>query len=192
MGNQLRAKAAPPALHLINTLREKMSNKVTIRPLAAGDAAAVSALHARVFGPGRFARTAYRVREQRFNADGHVSKFCRAAVLGHRLIASVTLTPVSIGGARDGLLLGPLAVDPEFAGQGFGRGLVASAIEEAKVGGIAVIILVGDEPYYGRFGFKRVPPAQILFPGPVDQSRILGLELRDGGLAAAKGIVVAD
>ena len=167
-----------------------MSNKVTIRPLSVDDAAAVSTLHARVFGPGRFARTAYRVREQRRGVEEQVSKFCRAAVLGNRLIASVTLTPVSIGEARDCLLLGPLAVDPEFAGQGFGRGLVASAIEEAKAQGIAAIILVGDEPYYGRFGFKRVPSAQIQFPGPVDQARILGLELQEGAMAKVSGLVV--
>lgn len=169
-----------------------MSNKVTYRPLHADDAQAVSSLHAHVFGPGRFARTAYRVREQRGGACVQVSPFCQAAVLGNRLIASVTMTPIRIGTAGDCLLLGPLAVHPEFAGLGFGRGLVAAAIEAAKPTGIKAIILVGDQSYYGRFGFKRVAPGHITFPGPVDQGRILGLELEEGALAAARGLVVAE
>ncbi len=172
-------------------LKTIMSTKVTLRPLHADDLATVSALHASVFGPGRFARTAYRVREQRAGASLQVSPFCQAAVLGNRLIASVTMTPIRIGTVDNCLLLGPLAVHSEFAGQGYGRALVAEAIEAAKSADIKTIILVGDEPYYARFGFKRVSPGQITFPGPVDQGRILGLELQDGALAAAKGMVVA-
>jgi predicted N-acetyltransferase YhbS len=168
-----------------------MSNTVTLRPLHANDLATVSELHASVFGPGRFARTAYRVREQRAGASLQVSPFCQAAVLGNRLIASVTMTPIRIGIVSDCLLLGPLAVHPDFAGQGYGRGVVAAAIDAAKSAAIKTIILVGDEPYYARFGFKRVAAGQITFPGPVDQGRILGLELQDGALAAAKGLVVA-
>ena len=165
---------------------------VTLRPLHANDLAPVSELHASVFGPGRFARTAYRVREQRVGASLQVSPFCRAAVLGNQLIASVTMTSIRIGIVSDCLLLGPLAVHPEFAGQGYGRSVVAAAIEAAKSAGIKTIILVGDEPYYARFGFKRLTPGQITFPGPVDQSRVLGLELQEGSLAVAKGLVAAE
>lgn len=168
-----------------------MSNKVTYRLLTPSDAPAVSALHSHVFGPGRFSRTAYRVREQGARSASDVSPFCRAAFLGSRLVASVTLTPVRIGNISHCLLLGPLAVHPDFAGQGFGRGLIASALAAARTAGIKAVILVGDEPYYGRFGFKCLTPGQITFPGPVDQSRILGLELQDGALAAARGMVVA-
>jgi predicted N-acetyltransferase YhbS len=168
-----------------------MPNTVTLRPLHANDAAIVSALHASVFGPGRFSRTAYRVREQRSESGLAVSKFCRAAMLGDRLIASVTLTRVQIGTMADCLLLGPLAVHPDFAGQGFGRALVAAGIEAAKTSSINAIILVGDEPYYARFGFKPMAVGQITFPGPVDQKRLLGLELRDGSLNAARGLVSA-
>ncbi len=168
-----------------------MTNSVTYRPLHANDAAIVSALHAEVFGPGRLARTAYRVREQRGGGALLVSQFCRAAMLGNRLIASVTLTPVRIGAADGMLLLGPLAVHPDFAGQGYGRGLVAEAIDAARANAMRAIILVGDEPYYARFGFKRMPPGHITFPGPVDQGRILGLELLDGALAEARGLLVA-
>ena len=85
-------------------------------PLAADDAALVSALHARVFGPGRFARTAYRVRE----GTPPIARFCRGAFLGERLIAALRLTEVTIGGEPGALLLGPLAIDPDFAGEGWG------------------------------------------------------------------------
>ena len=166
-----------------------MTNAVSYRALRAEDATTIAALHAHVFGPGRFARTAYRVREQ--HGGIHVSPFCRAAVLGDRLIASVTLTPIRIGATPACLLLGPLAVHPDFAGQGYGRGLVADAIEAARAAVIRAIILVGDEPYYARFGFKRVTPGQITFPGPVDQGRILALELSEGALASAQGLIAA-
>ena len=94
-----------------------MSDKVIYRELTDGDSACISRLHAHVFGPGRFARTAYRVREQS-GAAALVSPLCRAAFLGNRLVASVTMTPVAIGPDCEALLLGPLAVDPEFAGHG--------------------------------------------------------------------------
>jgi len=168
-----------------------MPPSVAYRPLQASDLPSVSALHDEVFGPGRFSRTAYRVREQRGGGALLVSQFCHAATLGDRLIASVTLTPIHVGAARDCLLLGPLAVDPEFAGQGYGRGLVGEAVDAARKAGMKAIILVGDEPYYARFGFKRIPPGQITFPGPVDQGRILGLDLQDGALADVKGLVSA-
>ena len=164
-----------------------MTNDVTYRPLEAKDARAVSCLHELVFGPGRFARTAYRVREAKA-LDGQVSRFCRAALKGERLVASVTFTPISIGATPGYLLLGPLAVDPACAGLGYGRKLVADAIEAARPAGIKGIVLVGDQSYYGRFGFKPLAPGQIAFPGPVDQGRILGLELQPGALNARGAI----
>ncbi len=75
-------------------------------------------------------------------------------------------TPVTIGGKAGALLLGPLAVDPAFANRGYGRGLVAKALEDARAAGIAIIVLVGDEPYYGKLGFGRVPRGQITLPVP--------------------------
>ena len=121
-----------------------MSAPVTTRPLAADDAALVSALHARVFGPGRFARTAYRVRE----GTPPIARFCRGAFLGERLIAALRLTEVTIGGEPGALLLGPLAVDPDFAGEGWGRKLVSESVGHARADGVPLIVLVGDEPYY--------------------------------------------
>ena len=100
--------------------------------------------------------------------------------------------PILIGGKGGALLLGPLAVDPDFANQGYGRGLVGKALEAARAAGIALVVLVGDEPYYARLGFKRVPPGQIVLPGPADPERLLAVELAEGALAGYAGLVVAD
>jgi len=167
-----------------------MSEKILIRTAEPFDVPAIGALHARVFGPGRFARSAYRVREGR--RDGNqLSDFCHVAVRGNRLIASVTLSDVKIGGGSGALLLGPIAVDPEFAGQGLGGQLIAEGIADARSAGKAIVILVGDEPYYGRFGFKCVPPGQMTLPGPVNPIRLLALPLKDGAIEAARGVMMS-
>ena len=164
-----------------------MSPPPLTRPLAESDAASIAALHARGFGPGRFARTAYRVRE----GTGPVSPYCRGAFAGERLVAALRMTEVMIGGKAGALMLGPLAVDPDFANQGFGRRLIGEAIEAARAGGVRLVVLVGDVPYYGRFGFKPVQTGQIRLPGPVDPARLLALELAPGALAESQGLVVA-
>ncbi len=162
-----------------------MSPQVTNRRPTPADLPAITRLHALVFGPGRFTRTAYRVRE----GTPPVSPYCRVAMLGGRLIAAVGFTPITIGGTDGALLLGPLAVDPEFAGQGFGKRLISDALEAARADGVPLVLLVGDEPYYGRFGFLPVPPGEITLPGPVDPLRLLAAELRPGALALCKGLV---
>jgi predicted N-acetyltransferase YhbS len=149
------------------------------------DFPAVSQLHAKVFGPGRFTRTAYRVRE----GAPPLSPYCRVAMLGERPIAAVRFTAITIGGTGAALLLGPLVVDADFAGQGFGKRLVSEAMAAAKADGVQIMLLVGDEPYYGRFGFHPVPPGQIVLPGPVDPRRLLAAELTPGVLATVKGLV---
>jgi len=164
-----------------------MAPDVTTRPAQPEDSAEIAALHARAFGPGRFARTAYRVRE----GTGEVSPFCRVCLIGGEIVAAVRFTPVLIGGNGGALLLGPLAVDPAFANQGHGRGLVAQALEAARSAGITLIVLVGDEPYYGRLGFRRIPWGQITLPGPVDPNRLLAAELAEGALAGFAGVVTA-
>ena len=164
-----------------------MSPNVVNRPLAEADVPAVSLLHAKVFGPGRFARTAYRVRE----GTAAISPYCRGALLGDKLIAAVRFTPITIGGTGGALLLGPLVVDSGFTGQGFGRRLIDEAMKAAQTAGEKLVLLVGDEPYYGRFGFAAVPPGQIALPGPVDPRRLLAAELQSGALATFKGLVAA-
>lgn len=161
---------------------------VVNRPAQPQDTAAIGDLHARAFGPGRFARTAYRIRE----GTGAFSPFCRVCLIDGRLAAAVRFTPIVIGGKDRALLLGPLAVDPAFANQGHGRGLVAKALEDARAAGIALVVLVGDEPYYGRLGFRRIPFGKITLPGPVDPNRLLAVELVPDALAAYAGIIAAD
>jgi predicted N-acetyltransferase YhbS len=165
-----------------------MSNKVIIRAAGPDDRAEIAALHERAMGPGRFARTAYRVRE---GAREALSPFCRVSRIDGRLVAAVRFTEVAIGGKEGALLLGPLAVEPAFANQGYGRSLVAKALEEARAARIALVVLVGDEPYYSRLGFRRVPPGQIVLPGPVDPERLLAVELIPGALAGFSGPLIA-
>jgi predicted N-acetyltransferase YhbS len=158
-----------------------MSPPITTRAIADADLAEIARLHARAFGPGRFARSAYRVRE----GSAPISPYCRVALLGNRIEARIGAT----GGA---LLLGPLAVDPDHVNQGLGRRLIGEALEAARAGGIRLVVLVGDAPYYGRFGFAPVPRGQIALPGPVDPARILALELVPGTLADYRGLVSAE
>jgi predicted N-acetyltransferase YhbS len=164
-----------------------MQSAIITRAAGSHDLAAINALQARVFGPGRFARSAYRVRE----GKGLMSRFCRVADRNGQLIASLRITDISIGELFGAALLGPLAVDPDFHGQGYGRKLVAEALDDMKAAGVALVVLVGDEPYYGRFGFKPALPGSIAFPGPVNPARILAAELVPGALARYRGLITA-
>jgi predicted N-acetyltransferase YhbS len=146
--------------------------------------AAIDTINAEAFGPGRFARAAYRIRE----GGPHERGLSFAALADGVVIASVRMTRVKIG-AADALLLGPLAVTPEWKNQGIGRHILKMSVEAARTQGHGLVVLVGDEPYYGPLGFKRVPEGQIQFPAPVDQKRILANELIDGALAGAAGEV---
>jgi predicted N-acetyltransferase YhbS len=159
---------------------------VTTRPAAAADMAEILCLNARVFGPGRFARTAYRIRE----GTPDLSEFCRVAVMGERIIASIRMTDIVIGGRGGALLLGPLAVDPAFANRGYGRRLIAESIEAGAAADREIVVLVGDMPYYGRFGFMPVPAGSIVLPGPVNPARLLALELKPDALGRYRGPVL--
>lgn len=164
-----------------------MLSKLAHRPATQDDLPTISALHERVFGPGRFARTAYRVREGA--SDNGVSRYCRVGLKDGHVVAAIRMTEVAIGGKAGALLLGPLVVAPEVANQGFGRTLIAEALEAARADGVKIIILVGDAPYYSRFGFKPVAAGQIAMPGPVNPARLLAAELVPGTLEAFKGTV---
>ncbi len=156
----------------------------TLRPERPADAPAIEALNDVAFGPGRFARTAYRLREG-VPPDPRLSLI---AEIGERLIGSVRLTPITIAG-RPALLLGPLAVDPAWSGRGCGKQLVRTALAAARAAGHALVLLVGDEPYYGPLGFARLPPGSVTLPGPVDPARILLAELLPGAAAGVSGPV---
>lgn len=161
-----------------------MSN-FEIRPETDGEAAILSQLSAEAFGPGRFARSAYRVRE----GIPPVAKLSLVGWRDGRVVGGIRFTAIRIGEENDALLLGPLVVDPAEAGKGFGRALVEEGLARAKQEGFALVLLVGDMPYYGRFGFAPVRPGQIVMPGPVDPARLLALELVPGALARAQGEV---
>ncbi|HTH33890.1 MAG TPA: N-acetyltransferase [Xanthobacteraceae bacterium] len=157
---------------------------LTILPETATDAPAIDRLHERTFGPGRYAKTAYRLREQ---ADHRVDLSFTART-GTLLVGSVRLTPIRIGEAR-ALLLGPLTVEPAFRERGVGQALIERALVEARAKAEKLVILVGDEPYYGKCGFKRVPAGRVTMPGPVDPARLLVAELADGAFDGVSGAV---
>jgi predicted N-acetyltransferase YhbS len=167
---------------------EAMSEpSITILPETADDAAAIERLHERTFGPGRLAKTAYRIRE----GAVHCLDLSFTARIGTLMIAAVRLTPIRIGDAK-ALLLGPLTVEPPFRGRGIGQALIARALAEAKARGHRLVVLVGDEPYYGRHGFKRIPKGRATMPGPVDPARLLVCELTEGAFADVSGLIRPD
>lgn len=156
-----------------------------VRPERAEDIEALRQLAARSFGPGRFARAAHRVREQ----AGPVKELSLTAWSGGELAGSIRFTALSVGARPGALLLGPLMVDPKWAGKGCGRALIASGLELAREAGYALVLLVGDLPYYERYGFTRVPAGNIAMPGPVDPERLLAVELEQGALQRFGGLV---
>jgi predicted N-acetyltransferase YhbS len=161
------------------------SSSLAIRLETASDALVLSELSAQAFGPGRFTRSAYRVREN----TPPVGALCLCAMLGERLVGGIRFTAISIGDKEGAALLGPLVVDPAEKGQGFGRALVEEGLARARAEGFGLVLLVGDMPYYGRFGFQPVLPEQMTLPGPVDPARLLAVELVPGALQRAVGQV---
>jgi predicted N-acetyltransferase YhbS len=156
----------------------------TIRPERPEDAPLVDALNAAAFGPGRFAKSAYRLRE----GVSQVDALAFVAIEKRALKGSVRFWPVAIGG-HTVLMLGPLAVTQEQRGRGIGVALMERALDEARAQGYDAVILVGDEPYYARVGFSKLPPGRVVFPGPVDPARILGLSLKAGAALNLSGKV---
>ena len=106
-----------------------------------------------------------------------------------RLVGTVRLWHVSAGGVP-ALVLGPLAVDPSCRKLGIGRALVQRALAAAKARGHGAVLLLGDAPYYGRFGFSALKTGELRLPGPFEPDRLLGLELREGALDGASGMIV--
>jgi predicted N-acetyltransferase YhbS len=160
---------------------------LTILAETADDAVPIDRLHERTFGPGRYARTAYRIREGR----GHVLDLSFTARIGTLLVGSVRLTPVTIG-ETPALLLGPLTIEPPFRERGIGQALIERALGEARRKGHRLVVLVGDEPYYAKAGFKRIPKGRASMPGPVDPARLLVAELVEGAFANVSGPIRPD
>ena len=145
-----------------------------IKPEAVEDFDAVEQLAAEAFGPGRFTRSAFRLRE----GVMHEPNLSFTLHRNEKLAGSVKLTKILID-QDEALLLGPLVVAPEFKNEGIGADLMLKAVEAAKKAEHEVIILVGDYDYYKKFGFEQIKKGQVIFPGPVDPSRILICPLVD-------------
>ena len=159
----------------------------TILPETPADAPAIDRLNERTFGPGRYAKTAYRLREQvRHGLD--VSFTARIGTLWSDLCG---FRRFSIGETK-ALLLGPLTVEPAFRERGVGQALIERALKDAAAKGHRLVVLVGDEPYYGKCGFKRVPPGRATMPGPVDPARLLVAELAPGAFEGVSGPIRPD
>lgn len=141
-------------------------------------------LNAEAFGPSRFTRAAHLIREN----GGHDLALSFVALKDDQVVGSIRQTPIYIGDNLS-LLLGPIVISPNLKSAGIGKHLMNIAIEAAKEAGFHSILLVGDEPYYGRFGFKKMPKGQIFMPAPVNPDRLLGLELTPNSLINAHGIV---
>lgn len=161
---------------------------VTIRNEIATDIAAREVLLDRGFGTERHRKTSERLREGRLPAEGLA--FTALDTRG-RVIGTLRLWDIIAGSAGPSLLLGPLAVDQRHQCKGIGRTLMERALNTARVLGHESVLLVGDAPYYARFGFDGGHTRSLHLPGPVERARFLGLELAPGALDGAEGLVSA-
>lgn len=145
----------------------------------------IEQINAEAFGPGRFARAAYHIRE----GGPHERDLSFVALDGDKVVGTVRLTRIAVNAGRS-LLLGPLAVRPAYKDLGIGRKLVKMAVEAAARAGWKSVILVGDEPYYGPLGFRQIPVGRITMPRPVDYNRLLIHEIEEGALDQLEGAMM--
>lgn len=155
-----------------------------IRAERASDVVAREALLDACFGANRHTRTCQRLRDGRAPAEGLAFSVVRKG----KLVGTVRLWHVSAGGVP-ALVLGPLAVDASCREFGIGAALMAHALAVAKARGHGAVILLGDAPYYARFGFTALGTGELSLPGPFERHRLLGLELREGALDGAWGMI---
>lgn len=139
------------------------------------------------FGPARFLKTCERLRVGRVPARG----LALVAEEEGRLVATLRLWAVHAGIGRPALLLGPLAVARSHRSLGLGAAMIEKGLARAKARNHSAVILVGDAPYYQRFGFDAALTEGLVLPGPVERERFLGLELTKGALGGAGGRVLA-
>ena len=152
------------------------------------DGAAADALLDAAFGIDRRLKASYRLRE----GNRPLKEGALAAYAGARLAGLISFWPVVIAPVgRPALLLGPIAVHPDFQGAGLGSRLMREGLEAVGEAGHDLVFLVGDEPFYGRFGFQPVPEGQIELPGPFDPARLLYREMAPGALGDAAGLLIA-
>jgi predicted N-acetyltransferase YhbS len=169
----------------LETTPPKKPLAFAIRSERGSDVAAREKLLDLCFGADRESRTCQRLRDGRLPAEG----LAFTATHRRRLVGTVRLWHVMAGG-KDALVLGPLAVEPSLQSSGIGAALMRQAIAEARPRGHRAIVLLGDAPYYARFGFEADKASQLVLPGPFERERLLGLELTSGALDGAWGMIV--
>jgi predicted N-acetyltransferase YhbS len=160
--------------------------RFAIRAERVSDVAAREALLDACFGANRHTRTCQRLRDGRAPADG----LSLSAAAEGRLVGTLRLWHVSAGG-QPALMLGPLAVEEASRKLGAGAALITHALAAAKARGHRAVILLGDAPYYARFGFSAAKTGQLSLPGTFERERLLGLELVEGALDGAWGMIAA-
>lgn len=155
------------------------------------DVAAREALLDRAMGPGRKRKSSEKLRRGRRPAEGlaFVARDASGGIVGTVRLWDVTFAGAT--GSKQALLLGPLAADPVHARAGIGSALMRHAIAEAARLGHGAILLVGDAPYYQRFGFSSARTGDLAMPGPYERHRFLALELKAGALDGAWGTLKA-
>lgn len=180
---------------VLDSVRASLAPAITyvVETETSADIVAREALLDRAMGPDRRRKSSEKIRRGRLPAEG-LALVARDAE--GQLVGTVRLWDVQAGIAADGrpvnaLLLGPLAVDSAHEGKGIGGALMRAAIAEASSRGHGAILLVGDAPYYARFGFSAEKAQHLVMPGPFQRERFLGLELKDGWLEGAAGMIVA-
>ena len=153
------------------------------------DVPAREALLDRAMGPGRKRKSSEKLRRGRKPSEGLALS---ARDRDGTLVGTVRLWDIAAGDdGRAALMLGPLAVDPALKSAGIGSALMRRAIDEARRLGHRAILLVGDAPYYARFGFSAAKTGALAMPGPFEKHRLLALELEPGALDGAAGIIRA-
>ena len=198
----LRETHVPAAAFVPAMQSQAVVDPIAIEDEREGDAEARESLLDRAFGPARFAKTCERLRAGRLPAAGlslvarvralgggvEVGQIGGQDLVGQDLVGTVRLWHVDAGGVP-ALMLGPLAVDARYRNYGIGARLMEDALDRAAALGHAAVLLVGDAPYYARFGFERRHTRGLRLPGPVEAERFLGLEVTPGAFAGAEGLV---
>lgn len=160
---------------------------ITIREENAADVSARESLLDEVFGVERFEKTCERLRAGRLPAQG----LALVAEIDGEIVGTVRLWHINAGGVRDALVLGPLAIAKAYHSMGIGGRLMRAALNRVSLSGYSAVLLVGDAPYYNRFGFSAALTDGLWMPGPVERERFLALELKASALSRAFGPVKA-